>query len=174
MMKVTQTLVIIGAVLVAGQCFAESTNLWKVSLSGTHYAADTQLGKIVSDKISNKLLIADCTTNKGAQLVWVTPLNQIWVADKCGNLLCGQVSFGSFSGQSVTNGSVQETIATVQFETGTAGGYAICDLKMRIDSKGTNITGKCSGIFNSGGEPGVVSITVSGPFKPANDCSQQN
>jgi hypothetical protein len=174
-MKTVKMLVMIGAVVSAGQCFAVSTNLWKVSLTGTQYAADTNSEKIVSDKISSKLLISDCTTNKGAQLVWVTPINQIRVVDKCGNLLCAPiVSFGTITGQTVVKtgvkGTAQETIGTATFTIPGGTGTAICDLKTRIDSKGTNITGKCSGIFNSGGEPGVVNITVSGPFKPASDC----
>jgi hypothetical protein len=40
-------------------------------------------------------------------------------------------------------------------------------------TKGTNLVAKCSGVRNNeSDEPGSVSFTVSGAFKPAKDCAQ--
>jgi hypothetical protein len=166
-MQIVKTAVSIGAVLALTGTFVFAAQ-YKVKISGTIYSSDGT--QITATKFSNKELIS---TNKGATVVWDDSAGLILTVDKTGGALSTNIIFiapYSCMGNAV-KGSLTERVCTIPIQIGEGSSYGglIIDVKTLVTTKGTNMTGKASGLFNNdaGNQPGAMSLTFSGAFKPS-------
>jgi hypothetical protein len=173
MMKVAKIALMVCAAIVLASTYSPAGQ-YKVTVSGTVYSEANN--SIVALKFTNKEIVGLCTTIKGAQLLYDTSgessgTNLLVVADKCGNTLCTNslLILNQATCTSETTGSTMEQACSVPVElVGLGGaGTVVADFKKLVTTKGTSLVGKASGVFTAlGNNPGVISITVSGAFKP--------
>lgn len=173
-MKVAKTAVMVCAAIVLAATYSPAGQ-YKVTLSGTIYTNLTGTS-IFQFKFANTTIISQCpSAAKGAQLLYDTSgeasgTNMVIVADKCGNTLCmiALLIMNQATCASATTGSTEEMVCSIPVEfVGLGGaGTVVADIKTSVTTKGTNVVGKASGVFTALGSPGVVSITISGAFKP--------
>jgi hypothetical protein len=172
MMKIAKIALMVCAAIALGATYSPAGQ-YKVTVSGTVYT--NMFNTIYPAKLSNQYIIGLCTTTKGAQLLYDTSgegngTNLLIVADKCGNTVCpiailllNQLTTTCIS---ATANNVNEQVCSIPFVGLGGAGTVVVDLKEMVTTKGTNLVGKASGVFTSLGSPGVISITVSGAFKP--------
>jgi hypothetical protein len=148
---------------------------YKVTLGGIVYT--NVFNTIYPYKLANKDVISLCTTNKGAQLVYDTSgesngsgTNLMIVVDKCGTPVCpiALLILNQATCTSETTGRVEKVCSIpVEFVSLGGAGTVVIDLKKLVTTKGTNVVGKGSGVFIGLGNPGVLTISINGAFKPS-------
>jgi hypothetical protein len=182
MMKVAKIALMVCAAIALAATYSPAGQ-YKVTVSGTVYT--NMFNTIYPAKLSNQYIIGQCpSAGKGAQLLYDTSgesngTNMVIIADKCGNMVCPiailLLNQPATTCISATANNVNEQVCSIPVEfVGFGGaGTVVVDLKEMVTTKGTNLVGKASGVFTSLGSPGVISITVSGAFKPpTTGCGQ--
>ena len=177
-MKVAKIAVMVCAAIVLAATYSPAGQ-YKITVSGTIYT--NVLGTIYPGKLANQSIIAQSCplAGKGAQLLYDTSgessgTNMLIVAGKCGNMLCpiGLLILNPAQTTciSATANNVAEQVCSIPFVGLGGSGTVVVDLKEMVTTKGTNLVGTASGVFIANGSPGVISITVSGAFKPPKGC----
>ncbi len=168
------------AALTASYAQAQSNVLVRATVKATTFSASG--GKIVKKTSSNVNLVSHCTSTAGAQLVAEFSTNTLSIAaldvvDPCGNVICQIATFSSDTcvDTGVVNGK-EELVCPISISISSGGdGFLVSDTKLTFGGSGDIKSGllKATGVFvDSDGNPGNLSITVSGGFKPASNCPQ--
>ena len=179
-MKVAKIAVMVCAAIALAATYSPAGQ-YKVTISGTVYTEGNN--SIGTSKLTNQGIISlsQCATSTGAQLLYDTSsessgTNMVIIADKCGNTLCTNafLILDAATCTPATTGSTMEQVCSIPVEfVGLGGGTVVADIKTLVTTKGTNLVAKASGVFIANGSPGVISITVSGAFKPpTTGCGQ--